>query len=234
MKAEAELVRAYLAEAYPNLRAALLTGSIVRGTATATSDLDVVVLLPEGSGAVRETVDWSGRTVDVFGYDPEALVRWLAVDTEQRRPGLSSMVLDGVLIAGSESAASDARAAARLVFETGPAPYTEAQLLRLRYGVTDVLLDVETAGDRAESLILASTLVTEAVNLLFATAGRWTGNGKWLLRELRTYDAELAAALEGAYDELARTGRSAALVRVADRILERCGGRFLVGRSERG
>ncbi|GAB3421848.1 nucleotidyltransferase domain-containing protein [Flindersiella endophytica] len=233
MKAETSLVRDYLEAAYPELRAALLTGSIVRGTATATSDLDVVVLLPSGFGSVRETVGWSGRTVDVFGYDLAALERWLAVDTSQRRPGLSSMVLDGVLIAGSPSVAAEARAAAQRVYEAGPAPWTEAQLLRLRYGVTDVLLDLETAGDRAESLLLASTLVTEAVTLLFATAGHWSGNGKWLLRELRGYDAELAADLEAAYDELARAARPEPLVRVADRILSRCGGRYLIGRSER-
>lgn len=233
MKAEIALVSSYLAAAYPDLRAALLTGSIVRGTSTATSDLDVVVLLPAGAGAVRETVEWSGRTVDVFGYDLASLEHWLAVDTSQRRPGLSSMVLDGVLIAGSADVVSEARAVAQRVYDAGPEPWTEAQLLRLRYGVTDVLLDVETAGDRAESLLLGSKLVTEAVTLLFATAGRWSGNGKWLLRELRSYDAELAAELESAYDEHARTGQPAALVRVADRILSRCGGRFLVGRSER-
>jgi Nucleotidyltransferase domain len=234
VKLEAELVRAYLASAYPDLRAALLTGSVVRGTSTATSDLDVVVLLPPGAGSVRETVGWSGRTVDVFGYDQAGLTHWLAADTTRRRPALCSLVLDGVLVAGSESAASEAQAAARQVFEAGPAPYSEAELRRMRYGVTDVLLDVETASDRAESLLLAGTLVTDAVNLLFATLGRWSGNGKWLLRELRAYDPPLAAALESAYDELARTGDPAALVAVADQILDRCGGRFLIGRSERG
>lgn len=233
MKAETELVRTYLAEAYPNLLAALLTGSIVRGTATATSDLDVVVLLAAGAGSVRETVEWSGRTVDVFGYDPEALERWISVDTSQRRPTLSSMVLDGVLVAGSAEAADAAKAVARRVFEAGPAPYTEAELLRLRYGATDVLLDLETAHDRTESLLLASTLVTDLVNLLFGTLGRWSGNGKWLVRELRAYEPELAARLEGAFDMLARTADPAPLVAVADQILDRCGGRFLVGRTER-
>jgi predicted nucleotidyltransferase len=233
MKAEATLVREYLATAYPDLRAALLTGSVVRGTSTATSDLDVVVLLADGFGSVRSTVEWAGRTVDIFGYDLAALERWLGVDTSQRRPSLSSMVLDGVLIAGSPEAAAEARAVAQRVYDAGPAPWTKEQLLRLRYGVTDVLLDVETAENRAESLLLASTLVTEAVTLLFATAGHWSGNGKWLLRELRTYDADLAADLESAYDELARSGQPEPLVRVADRILTRCGGRYLVGRSER-
>lgn len=234
LEAETELVRAYLVEAYPRLRAALLTGSVVRGTATATSDLDVVVLLPDDAGTVRETVGWSGRTIDVFGYDPAGLSRWLATDTTRRRPALCSLVLDGVLVAGSASAAAEAQAAARRVFEAGPEPYSPAELQRMRYGLTDVLLDVQTASDRAESLLLAGTLVSDAVNLLFATLGRWSGNGKWLLRELRAYDGALAALLESAYDAHARTGDPAALVVVADEILARCGGRFLIGRSERG
>lgn len=234
MKAETALVRAYLESAYPSLRAGLLTGSAVRGTATATSDLDVVVLLPPGAGSVRETVGWEGRTIDVFGYDPAGLSHWLASDTARRRPSLCSLVLDGVLVAGSAAAAAEAQAEARRVFEAGPEPYLPGELQRMRYGVTDVLLDLETAGDRSESLLLASVLVTDVVNLLFATLGRWSGNGKWLLRELRAYDASLAAEVESAYDAHGRTGDASALVAVADQILSRCGGRFLVGRSERG
>lgn len=229
----AELVKGYLAEAYPDLRAAMLTGSVVRGTATATSDLDVVVLLPAGVGSRRDTVGWEGRTVDVFGYDPVALERWLSHDTEQRRPALCSMVLDGVLIAGSVAAAEEAKAAALRVFEAGPRPYDEAALQRMRYVMTDVLLDVRTATDRAEALLLAATLVTDAVTLLFATVGRWTGNGKWLLRELRAYDPGLARTLAEAHDGLARTGDAGPLVAVAEEILARCGGPFLIGRSER-
>lgn len=74
----ADLIRPRLDIAFPGFRAALLTGSVVRGTATATSDVDVVLLLPDGASGCRETVEWQcrpcgsaawARTVDIFGYD---------------------------------------------------------------------------------------------------------------------------------------------------------------------
>lgn len=55
-----------------------------------------------------------------------------------------------------------------------------------------------------------------------------------LLRELRAREPELADRLAGAHDELARTDRTAGLVEAVDELLLRCGGRYLVGRSERG
>ena len=40
----------------PTCLAAFLAGSVVRGEATATSDLDIMVIVPEGSPTYREFV----------------------------------------------------------------------------------------------------------------------------------------------------------------------------------
>lgn len=229
----ADRLRPHLSAEFPELRAALLTGSVVRGTATETSDIDVVLLLPDGSGGLRETVEWDGQTVDLFGYDLAALRHWLTEDTLRRRPALCSIVLDGVPVVGDSRVVEEARSTAREVYDAGPRACEPAELLRMRYGVTDVLLDVATSTDRAETLLLAGTLVTDAVDLLFATARRWSGSGKWLLRELRIREPGLAERLVEGYDTLARTNEPGALVNAVDELLDRCGGRFLVGRSER-
>ncbi|WP_020580249.1 nucleotidyltransferase domain-containing protein [Actinopolymorpha alba] len=227
-------VARHIGEAVPGFQAALLSGSVVRGHATATSDVDVVVLLPEGMGGRRETVSWEGTTVDIFAYDTDTLDRYLAKDTERRRPTLCSLVLDGLLVAGDPAAAERAVAAARKVFDAGPRPVPAAELDRMRYGVTDLLLDVEGSGDRGETLILAATLVQALGDFVLAAAGRWTGQGKWLLRELRAYDKELAAGLVAAHDELARSAEVDPLVGLVDTVLAGYGGRYLVGRAEVG
>jgi hypothetical protein len=228
------LVDAHLARAFPEARATMLTGSVVRGMATPTSDLDLVILLPPGHGTRRETVGWDGVAVDVFAYDPPGLDRWLAADTERRRPVLCALILDGILVAGDQDHAEAAKAKARDVFAAGPRPLTEAELARMRYGATDTLLDLETSTDRAETLILATALVQTIGDLTLAASGRWTGAGKWLVRALRSYDGELAATLTRAYDELARDDRKAPLLQAVDDLLARHGGRYLVGRADRG
>lgn len=229
-----QLVIRHVGTAYPQVCAALLTGSVVRGTATPTSDVDVVVFLPDGAGARRDTVSWEGISVDVFGYDPAGLDRWLPKDTERRRPVLSSLILDGVLVTGDPAIADRAKTAAAKILAAGPRPTNEAELTRMRYGVTDLLLDIEGSADRAETLLLAGQLVQSVGDLLLATDGRWTGAGKWLLRELRAYDRELAADLSAAHDDLARMDLKQPLVRMVDNILARHGGRYLVGRSDQG
>lgn len=229
-----DLVARHVRTAFPDLRAALLTGSQARTAATPTSDVDVVVLLPDGAGSRRETTAWEGVTVDLFVYDPDGLVRWLGKDTERRRPVLCSLLLDGVVVAGDAATAEQAKALARKVYEAGPAELSDTELDRMRYGVTDVLLDLQSAVDRAEALLLASTLVQATGDLVLGAAGRWTGLGKWLPRELRAYDAELAADLAAAHDELARTGSADMLTRLVDNVLARHGGRDLVGRVEAG
>jgi hypothetical protein len=229
-----DIVARHVRTAFPTLCAALLSGSIARGDATATSDIDVVVLLPAGAGSRRETTLWDGVPVDLFVYDPDGLTRWLGKDTQRRRPVLCSLLLDGLVVAGDAATAEQAKALARKVYEAGPAKLSDAELDRLRYEVTDLLLDLRGAVDRAETLLLAAMLVQTTGDLVLNAAGRWTGRGKWLPRELRAYDAELAADLAAAHDDLARTGDADILTRLVDNILGRHGGRMLAGRVEAG
>ncbi len=228
------LVARHIDTACPGARSVLLTGSVARGTVTSTSDVDLVVLLAEGEGARRETLDWDGTTVDLFAYDSAGLDRWLAKDTERRRPVLCSLILDGVLVAGDPGAAERARAAAATIFAAGPRPTSAAELARMRYCVTDLLLDLEGSADRAETLVLAAALVHDAGDLLLAAAGRWTGSGKWLIREIKAYDQKLAGKLARAHDQLARHDDKAPLLQTVDTMLDRHGGRLLAGRAEVG
>ncbi|MGH3490192.1 MAG: nucleotidyltransferase domain-containing protein [Actinopolymorphaceae bacterium] len=228
------LVDTHLARAFPEVAAALLSGSVARGRATATSDVDLVVLLPDGGGSRRETVEWDGVTVDLFAYDPPGLDRWLAADTERRRPVLCSLILDGILVAGVPDVAADAKARARGVLAAGPRPLTDAERLRMRYGATDLLLDVESSTDRAETLLLAAALVQTITDLTLSAAGRWTGAGKWLVRELRAYDRGRADALADAHDALARHDTKSPLLHAVDDLLALRGGRYLIGRADQG
>jgi hypothetical protein len=228
------LVDAHLTGTFPEVDAALLSGSVARGQATATSDLDLVLLLPDGrGGARRETVAWDGVTVDVFAYDPPGLDRWLAADTERRRPVLCSLIVDGVVVAGDPGLADEAKARARSVLAAGPRALTDGERLRMRYVTTDLLLDVESSTDRAETLLLAAALVQTIADLTLGADRRWTGAGKWLIHELLAYDRAIATALTSAHDELARHDTKVPLLRTVDDLLARQGGRYLVGRADR-
>lgn len=58
---------------YPDADCLLLCGSIVRGEATVTSDLDIVVLYAELPHAYRESLMWEGYPVEAFVHSPSTL-----------------------------------------------------------------------------------------------------------------------------------------------------------------
>jgi len=61
-----------------------------------------------------------------------------------------------------------------------------------RYRLTDLLSGLGHARDPAERLVICASTWTAAAELALGFAGHWTGNGKWLLRELRDLDEVLA------------------------------------------
>ncbi len=228
------LVLRHVRDAFPGFRAAMVSGSVVRNTTTPTSDIDVIVLVEDGVGSRREVVEWDGHTVDLFAYDDDGLHRWLAQDIEQRRPVLSTLLLDGVPVTGSAAATDAAKAAAQSIFDEGPRLVKGPELTRMRYVVTDLLLDVEWSMERAETLMIAAELFSRAGDLVLAAARVWSGKGKWLLQELRDYDAVLTADLVAGLDEVAHSDARRLLIESVETALDHVGGRYLVGRSDEG
>ena len=70
--------RGLVVDRFPGARAAWLAGSVVTGTATPGSDLDVTVLLPGEPAPYRESMRWDGWPVELF------------VHTERRSAGGSA------------------------------------------------------------------------------------------------------------------------------------------------
>jgi len=74
-------------------------------------------------------------------------------------------------------------------------------LARWRYGVTDLLDDLAHCRDAAETTVIATTLWLRAAELALHAGRHWLGGGKWLLRELRDLDADLAGRWVAAHGD---------------------------------
>lgn len=219
-----ELVR----REFPDAEAAWLGGSAATGGGTATSDLDVTVLLPTGTPGTpyRSSLVRDGWPVELFVHTEASVRHYVLKDRDARRPTMARLVGDSVpLLDGQDDTL--ARECAGVV-AAGPSPLPDADRDLARYRLTDLVDDLRGGGPAPVVGATAVATWQSAAELALAVAGRWWGTGKWLARELEAYDAPLAGRL---HDALVAgvAGRVDALVAVAGEVLDRAGGPLWAG-----
>jgi GNAT superfamily N-acetyltransferase len=214
--------RALVEQRFPQAVWAVVTGSVLTDRRTAGSDLDIVVVLPDGDPDAphRESLRFREWPAELFVHDRETLASYLARELPERRPSLHRMVAGGVAVAGDPG---DWPQRCARVLEAGPGPLPAARAERERYMLGDILDDLVHAAGAGERAAVAGYAWLHAGEAALRLGGHWVGRGKWLLRELRDADAELAAqwlAAAGDPERIAAFGR---------RVLERAGGPLFDG-----
>jgi len=212
LTAAADLV----ADRFPEATWAVLTGSVLGPHRTAGSDLDIVVLRPDGPG-YRESLHFRDWPVELFVHTPDRLAMFLSGELAARKPSLHRMLAQGVAVLGDPG---DLPARCARVLAQGPQPLSVTERERFRYGLTDLLDDYTHAVDPGERIVIASVLWLEAARVALAFGGRWISGGKWLLRELREFDPAFASRWAAARDDPAR---------LATEVLDRAGGPLFDG-----
>ena len=214
--------RALVAERFPRAVAAFLGGGVLSARRTATSDLDIVVLIDGPPAPFRESLHWRAWPVELFVHDRDSVAVYFARDAAERKPSLARMIAEGVTLL-DRGVADAVREQARAVLTAGPPAPSPSELDLRRYGLTDLLDDLAGSTDDGETAVICWTLWTHTAELALLLTGSWLGGGKWLLRELRAADPTLAA------DMVAAIGSPDRLTALADRVLERAGGRRFDG-----
>jgi hypothetical protein len=221
------LCERFVASHFPGAAIAVVGGSSARGTRTATSDVDLLVLggdlFDDGSTSVAASYAFEGEVFEVFGYTPQAFAAWAQRGIEQCRPVIVQMLVEGVEVRGGQElrALRDEWAP---VLTAGPMVDTHELDLR-RYAITDLLDDLRDATDDLEQHVLAWGLFERTAELMLLDEHRWLGAGKYLPRRLRELSRERT-------DELTRPLLRGDLAAFADRVeveLDRAGGRVQAG-----
>jgi hypothetical protein len=215
--------RALVAERLPDAVAAYLGSGVLSGRRTTTSDLDIVVVVDSPPAPFRQSLRWREWPAELFVHDHVSLPEFFARDAGRRRPTLARMVADGVTLTDRDGTAVLYQDQARAVLTAGPPVLTVSELELCRYGLTDLLDDLAGSADDGEIAVISWTLWRQTAELALLLAGSWLGTGKWLLRELRAGDPELAAEL------VASIGNPERLTAAADQVLGRAGGRLWAG-----
>ncbi|KAB1978929.1 nucleotidyltransferase domain-containing protein [Streptomyces triticiradicis] len=204
VKIAGELVR----NRFPEARAAFLAGSVLTHRRTATSDLDIVVLLAGPPAPFRESLMHEGWPVELF-VQTEADWRLFAErETAARRSPLLAMCAEGMLLADADGLGAALQAESRERLAAGPPPPSATELEDRRYALTDTLDDLRGCTDPLERTYIVADLLQRASELALLTGGHWLGGGKWLSRRLAAAEPDLHSRLT--------TGAAAAMSRAAD------------------
>lgn len=212
---------------FPACLAAFLAGSVVRGEATATSDLDIMIIVPDGHQSYRASVQAFGWPVEVFVQTMAAHRYFTQHDAARRTAATSRMVCEGIVVCDRDGWAIRLKEEAHTLLAAGPAPLTAQELALARYFVSDLMDDLIDARPD-EMPFIAWELAQNTTNLILDWHRQWRGRGKWLVRSLRRFDPALAERLNAAL-HAATNGDAADLLTFATDALDLAGGRLWEG-----
>ncbi|MFF4368174.1 nucleotidyltransferase domain-containing protein [Streptomyces sp. NPDC001594] len=207
-----EQARRLVHSRFPEALSAILGGSTASGNATASSDLDIVVLIEDGGLTCRETIRFEERVVELFVHTRTGLLELFAADVATRRAVLQNMYTSGLVLIDTDGEAGRARALAEAGLREGPPALKPETVDTKRYGLTDALDDLADARDAVERLAVAGYVVSAAADLLCDHHHAWVGGGKWFPRRLREAEPQRGAALLDGHLHLCGSGDPTALI----------------------
>ena len=210
---------------FPSAQAAFCAGSIVRGEATETSDIDLVVIFPKLKQAWRESFIVDGLPVEAFVHDPSTLYYFFEeIDAKSGAPSLPQMVVEGILVWGDESNVKQLRAVASGLLKKGPKRLSDDDICNRVYVITDLVDDFKSPRSRIEAIGIATRLYESLADFALRSQGKWSGAGKQIPRALARASANLHHKFTTAFEAFFRSGDASQIINLAEELVEPFGG----------
>lgn len=202
---------------------AVLGGSASRGEHTAGSDLDLVIFDNHSDEPGRRTTSAYGWILEIFILTEAAYRDMFDEGIDSANPALQRMIAEGVVL-HSDSAGLKLIEEARADLDYGPMSWSTSELDLARYMITDQIEDLRGGSDLCESWFIAGKLSQLLCEFHLRVHRQWIGEGKHLYRYLKSFDPDLAQALESSLAALYRVGQCDSLVELCISCLSPYGG----------
>lgn len=211
----------------PKCDIAILSGSVTRGEQTETSDLDIIIIEQEQS-AYRQSVikfDWK---IEVFVYDTKSYQSFFVSDINRARPSLLRMIAEGILLKNHPEL-ERIREEANNLLQNGPAKWDDKAFEMSHYFLSDVLDDFIDSNNKYELICIAGNLLERLHEFILRTNNQWIGSSKWIYRELKRFDIELADKVLSSFNHFYKTGDMNQVIELVNLLLEPYGGQKFEG-----
>jgi predicted nucleotidyltransferase len=227
-----EAAQQFVSKHFPNCQGALLAGSVVRGEATVTSDLDIVIFDKTLDSSFRESIfefDWA---IEVFAHNLTSYKSFFESDVKRARPSMPRMVSEGIILKDDGAGIIDSiKQEAKELLEKGPEAWSEETISNKRYFITDTLDDFIGSTNRAEEIFIGSALAELVSEFFLRTNHQWIGTSKWIVRALNNFDPTFTETFVKAFDTFYKTGDKKEVIKLVALVLEPHGGRLFNGFS---
>jgi predicted nucleotidyltransferase len=224
-----EAAKCFINKRFPDCEGAFLAGSVVRGQATETSDLDMIVFDDSVSMSYRESLIDFGWPIELFVHSLTSYQYIFQIDYLDGVPTMQRMIAEG-LILKDKGKMESIKEEAKSIMEQGPEKWTD-EIPNRRYFITDVLDDFIGSDNRAEEIFIANRLADQLQEFVLRANGKWVGRSKWVIRSLKLYDEKLAEEFVEAFDLFYKEGEKSKIIELTDKVLEPFGGRLFEGFS---
>lgn len=214
---------------FPNCSFALVAGSVVRGEATTTSDLDIVIINDVNEETYRESFYEYGWPIEVFIYTFDTYKSFLDSDVKRRRPTLAKMLSEGIILNDKYGLESKLKEEANQLLQNGPDPFDKAEMYSQRYTITDMVDDLIGAEVYEEEMFIVNELSEKIINFILVNNGQWMGRGKWLSKLLRKLDEELYLEIINSMNKFYKDNDKQYFINFVTKELNKYGGRLFEG-----
>ncbi|MGM9988143.1 MAG: nucleotidyltransferase domain-containing protein [Bacillaceae bacterium] len=225
-----EAAHQFIDKYFPNCQGALLAGSVVRGEATKTSDLDIVIFNKNLHFSYRESLMAFGWPIEIFVHNLSSYKQYFKSDYERAKPAMQRMVVEGIVIK-DDGVIESIKKEAKAMLDKGPAQWSNEMINTKRYFITDALDDFIGCSNRGEELFIANTLAELISEFILRTNKQWIGTSKWVVRALRNYDEVVATQFVTAFDRYYTSRDKELVIQFVDYVLQPFGGRLFDGFS---
>ncbi len=174
------------ASEFPNAACGFVTGSVVSGQQTPSSDIDMVILYnDETSESYRDSFTREGWPVEVFVHN--LLAQDFFMDDDMHCT-MADMIAKSIVIGPDKELAEARKAKARAIIARGPKPLVKDRIDFKRYMITDKLHDLKHPRNADESQALLAELYIQLSDFYLLANGKWSGTGKHLVRRMNAED----------------------------------------------
>jgi hypothetical protein len=228
-----EAAKQFVLTHFPNCNIAILTGSTICGEETPFSDLDIIIISDDASSAYAEAFDEYGWMIEILMHNRNTYKEYFKRDCLRGRPSLPHMFATGIILF-DDGTATDIQLEAQRLLGVGPPAWSEQEVRRARFTITNHLLDLQGSLPTMDAIFAVNELANALHEFVLRTNGRWAARGKRIPRALEEYDPSFSKRFAETFQLFYNSHHNVTpVINFTDEVLALYGGRLFEGYSSK-